>query len=241
MTTAAAFDIANPVHRKLGGADNGMRMVRIVCVDEGRLPAEPVLLRLEINDPGRSCAQFGDVFGERPLGSGLGWIKRLVKQQAKRHPVHFDVALGPFEEKVDEEQLYCLIDELEATVRARYPDIDERVEAKHDRQERMNFLPDRRMIVQICRDLTRKKRKPLRFQAFLNPRANTVKRTVHHKELRRFRAHRSTLGAWVFLTALVIQHRRVEFSFAASSMASDDLLAEWRECFERVNGLEWIK
>lgn len=112
----------------------------------------------------------------------------------------------------------------------KWPDLDQRIAEKHARQACLKQLPDAAFIVQVC-EVFEASGEALELIAFLVPRVAPVVSGMHLSTVASMRAD---MCDQTMVNALMkmVQDGRLSFSYMPCMMASEDLVAAWRERFE---------
>lgn len=105
--------------------------------------------------------------------------------------------------------------------------------------DQLRFLPDDEIVLQICRAVRADRRDDaVRFRAFLVARCSLIEDGVDFTTAACLSATRFDDFTVECLHGLACDETITEFAFSACQMASDDLVGEWRERFEKLGLLE---
>lgn len=112
----------------------------------------------------------------------------------------------------------------------KWPDLDQRIAEKYARQACLKHLPDEAFVVQVC-EVIGASGEALELAAFLVPRMASVVGGVHLSTVASMRADACD-ETMVNALMKMVQDGRHSFSYRPCTMASEDLVAVWRERFD---------
>lgn len=208
-------------------------------VEEDRIGLEPERVEVRVVRE-RDLYDFEEVITEIDLKVGLRERERALKEVAYDAP--FDIGVNV---DVDSDEIRrCLMwstgfrirDVLWRFQRESWSDIDVRIKEKRARQRAMKFLPDNDLVVQVCEVVdpfaALMARAP-EMVAFIVSKQSPVIDGLHFTTI----AMMSVSGTDDTLleeVSKMVRDQGAKLSFMPCAMASDDLVAEWRERFENL-------